>query len=217
MRYVVYKFTNKITLKSYIGKTNNLKARIRKHLCDDNCVYLSRAIKKYGFENFLVTTLAETDDEQQAYLLEEKFIIQHQTLKPFGYNLLPCDGVHRKLSQESLKKLSKTLQGRNLSGALNRTSEFIGVRKRKKTNLFEMRFRHRGDRYFKYFTTEIEAAEAYDKLAIYFQGIHAKINFVDNMDEYIRSDLKGFFNSICQKKWSRKALTVQEKSNTILP
>ena len=105
--------TNLITGKSYIGKTIDLPARLRKHKSENNCIYLHRAIQKYGIENFKTDVLDESDDEDNAYKIEERMILEHKTLKPYGYNLLIRDGTHRKLGKDSLKKLARSLQGRS--------------------------------------------------------------------------------------------------------
>ncbi len=200
MPYVVYKLTNKVTGKSYIGKTNDLPARLRKHKVDTHCVYLHNSIVKHGMDNFEVEVLAENLDESAAFRLEEKFILEFKTLKPFGYNLLERDGIERRLSKESLKKLATSLQGR--SDLVKTRSKFIGVRSRTGTRLVEARIRYGGVRYQQYFPSEIDAAEAYDKMAVYFYGIKAKINFVDNIEQYVNCDLKAFsetFNKYVKK------------------
>lgn len=190
MKYVIYKLTNLITGKAYVGKTVDLPARLRKHKSDNNCIYLHRAILKYGTENFTKEVLVESDNEEQAYRIEEAMIVKHKTLKPFGYNLLERDGIHRKLGEKSLRKLATSLQGR--SDLEKKRSTFIGIRSRKGTSSFEVRIRFEGVRYQRYFPTEIEAAEAYDKMAVHFYGATAKINFIDNLEDYLKSDWKSF-------------------------
>jgi len=202
MKYVIYKLTNNVTGKSYIGKTLDLPARLRKHKSDTNCILLHRAIKKYGFENFTQDILAESNDEDDAYRIEESLILKHKTLKPFGYNLLERDGTYRRLNKESLQKLGVSLQGRK--DLEKSRSSFIGVRSRNGTSSFEVRIRFRGVRYQRYFPTEIEAAEAYDKMAVHFYGARAKINFIDNLEDYLKSDLKSF---VCTFNEYRKIKT----------
>ena len=202
MKYAIYKLTNNVTGKAYIGKTIDLPARLRKHKSDTNCILLHRAIKKYGLENFSKDVLAESSDEDEAYRIEESLILKHKTLKPFGYNLLERDGTYRRLNEESLKKLGRSLQGRQ--DLEKRKSLFIGVRSRKGTASFEVRIRFRGIRYQRYFPTEVEAAEAYDKMAVHFYGATAKINFIDNLEEYLKMDLSKFPYTFNQDHKTRK-------------
>lgn len=65
-RYVIYKVTNKINGKIYIGKTYNFEKRKREHLYDiNNNLPFHRALKKYGIENFVweIVDTANSDDE----------------------------------------------------------------------------------------------------------------------------------------------------------
>lgn len=64
----IYKITNKINGKLYIGKTEEtVEKRFKQHLSEcnkDRCKNrpLYRAIRKYGKENFEVSLIEETDD-----------------------------------------------------------------------------------------------------------------------------------------------------------
>lgn len=63
-KYVIYKASNKINGKMYIGKTYNLEKRKREHFRDiDNELPFHRALKKYGIKNFTweVIDIAEND------------------------------------------------------------------------------------------------------------------------------------------------------------
>lgn len=58
---IIYKFTNKINNKIYIGQTTQtLEQRIKKHLSqlNDN-TYFHRALKKYGIDNFIVEIIEQ--------------------------------------------------------------------------------------------------------------------------------------------------------------
>ena len=63
----IYKITNSVNKKIYIGKTvRTVSVRFREHLdrADENYQsYLYNAIRKYGQENFIVETIEEVNDE----------------------------------------------------------------------------------------------------------------------------------------------------------
>lgn len=53
MEGIIYKYTNKINGKVYIGQTLDEKKRYRDHkFCTGKCVHFHLAIRAYGFENF---------------------------------------------------------------------------------------------------------------------------------------------------------------------
>lgn len=58
---VVYKITNKINDKIYIGQTTrSLKDRWRNHLSQySGCVAIKNAIDKYGADNFIIEVISE--------------------------------------------------------------------------------------------------------------------------------------------------------------
>lgn len=107
----IYKITNHINGKVYIGQTRNLiEYRWQHHLYKgrnqdkpDTNYPLYRAMRKYGLENFSILQIEEIDNE----LLDERecyWIQQENSLTPNGYN---CDlggkGVSRYNHDEVLK------------------------------------------------------------------------------------------------------------------
>jgi group I intron endonuclease len=91
---IIYKATNKLNQRAYIGKTERtLHIRTNEHLRDarrDNITsYFHRALKKYGIDNFEFSILAETEDITELNNLEVALIDSHKTLKPNGYNITP--------------------------------------------------------------------------------------------------------------------------------
>ena len=72
----VYKITNRINQKVYIGQTSfSVEKRWKEHVQDINKHLdrpLYRALSKYGIENFSVETIEETDspNEREIYWIE---------------------------------------------------------------------------------------------------------------------------------------------------
>ena len=107
----IYKITNHINGKVYIGQTRNLiEYRWQHHLYKgrnpdkpDTDYPLYRAMRKYGLENFSILQVEEIDneflDERECYWIQ-----QENSLTPNGYN---CDlggkGVSRYNYDEILK------------------------------------------------------------------------------------------------------------------
>lgn len=90
----IYKITNKVNKKSYIGQSINIQKRIHQHFWKATCVKdisyhsaLHSAIRKYGANNFQTEIIQECSveeiDEKQKY-----YIKYYNTLSPNGYNIL---------------------------------------------------------------------------------------------------------------------------------
>ena len=90
--YYIYKATNKINGKSYIGQTIDFEHRKKTHLnrrdgyCDPNSIF-HKALDKYGAENFEWEILMEVPGKQFANAMEIEMIRKYGTYKPNGYNL----------------------------------------------------------------------------------------------------------------------------------
>lgn len=84
----VYKITNKINGKKYIGITNNYKRRWSNHkCCSDPSMVIAKAIKKYGQENFIFEVLYSGLTIEQSEQKEKELIISENSLVPNGYNV----------------------------------------------------------------------------------------------------------------------------------
>jgi group I intron endonuclease len=90
--YHIYKFTNLINNKSYIGRTNNFEKRVNQHLFESyykksqtyNTTF-HRAVRKYGIHNFTQQIIYQTLCEQHSKEAEEHFIREYNTHCRFGY------------------------------------------------------------------------------------------------------------------------------------
>lgn len=100
----IYKFTNRITGKSYIGQSKNIERRYRDHeFCCGEDSYFHRMIKRYGFINFDFEVLEECDpnclNEREIY-----YISKYNTVFPDGYNI-DSGGNNKAIKFNKLKNL----------------------------------------------------------------------------------------------------------------
>ena len=82
----IYKITNSINQKSYVGfTTKNPEIRWKSHQHKKLKTHFSRAIQKYGWDNFLCEVIYVSIDEVHCLEMENYFITQFDTLNS-GYN-----------------------------------------------------------------------------------------------------------------------------------
>lgn len=84
----IYKITNIVNNKAYIGQSVRIERRIAEHRQsalrgDDEVLY--RAMRKYGLQNFQYEVICECEPSQLDEL-EQYYIQQYHTLLPNGYN-----------------------------------------------------------------------------------------------------------------------------------
>lgn len=117
--YIIYKVTNMVNNKIYIGKTiYTLNKRKSEHIITTkskcgNMVF-HKAIRKYGEENFKWETIYECDDELILNIMETmKIIVNHSHMSEGGYNLTwGGEGISGyKFTDEQKKKLSESHKG----------------------------------------------------------------------------------------------------------
>lgn len=86
---IIYKATNLLNQKIYIGQTNNFEKRKKRHcyVAKTSPTAFHRALVKYGFDNFKWEILAECDTRAQANSLEKRFIKEYGGISnPAVYN-----------------------------------------------------------------------------------------------------------------------------------
>lgn len=106
MARVLYKITNLINGKCYIGQTKNWSQRMSRHRKEKKSA-ISIAINKYGIENFSFEKLAILED----FIIDEaevKAIKIFNSLAPNGYNIETGGNACKKLSQEQIEKMKAT-------------------------------------------------------------------------------------------------------------
>lgn len=94
----VYKITNKINGKEYVGITNNITKRWgneKSYPKDPNKrQVIQEAIHKYGSENFDFQVLYRNISIEEAVSLEEELIAKLNSVVPNGYNVHPGGQYH---------------------------------------------------------------------------------------------------------------------------
>ena len=115
MIYTVYKITNLINNKVYIGQTSkSIDARFNRHWKEKNSYdrYLHRALRKYNKCDFKIETLANAFNKEDLNYLECYFIAFYKSNNSkYGYNLtVGGDGGLR--SPEVIKKATAKLKGK---------------------------------------------------------------------------------------------------------
>lgn len=82
----IYKIENIITHQCYIGQSKHIERRWKEHCQPSNTSLISKAIQKYGKENFTFQILLECSidelNEQEA-----RYIEKYNSLVPYGYNV----------------------------------------------------------------------------------------------------------------------------------
>lgn len=113
----IYKYTNLINGKIYIGKTYRLNKRKYEHKHREVNTYFHNALKKYGFENFKYEVIAQTDNDKTLNFLETYYIRKFNSFIENGYNLTRGgEGTLGYTVSERVKEIvSKTQKGKIVS------------------------------------------------------------------------------------------------------
>ena len=115
----IYKITNTITKKCYIGETtkSDPEKRWKEHKNTikrgDGCPALQNSVNKHGIDNFKFEILIICFDEDR-YKYEIEYIKKYNTRIPNGYNILeggPGGGFKgKKHSEETKKRMSENMK-----------------------------------------------------------------------------------------------------------
>lgn len=118
MKYYVYKITNKINGKVYIGLSKDPVARFSYHYRSRLTIKtrLTQSMKKYGIENFEMTVLEEHDTKESVKDAEIRLISEHSSQDPAkGYNMTSGGDGCPDLSEESKEKMRQAARLRSPS------------------------------------------------------------------------------------------------------
>lgn len=134
----IYLIENTINNKKYVGQTTQrLSDRLSQHktLSQKYDTRLYRAMRKYGTDNFTISLLEECVDS----LLNERekhWIKELNTQVPNGYNINPGGSGVIHHTEETKRKISNTLKGRNLVSTEKREQarfKLLGIKRSDET------------------------------------------------------------------------------------
>lgn len=111
----IYKLTNRINGKVYIGQTTQIENRFKKYKgghCETQ-PKLYKALKKYGVDSFLFEIFDTADNSDTLNFLEETYIACFDSIE-YGYNSRP-GGNCSKMTKEHKQKISISNTGKKLS------------------------------------------------------------------------------------------------------
>ena len=124
----IYKITNIMNRKSYIGQSKQVERRIREHkirYTNDNSPSfdypLYRSMRKYGVENFAFEVLEECSIEELD-IRELYYINYYNTFIPYGYNQALPNQKSTTLTPPNIKQIILCLETTELS------DEQIGIK-----------------------------------------------------------------------------------------
>ncbi len=108
---VIYKISNLINNKFYIGSAIDYNRRLREHksmlrLNKHSCKHLQNAYNKYGIDNFKFEIIEQVEDKTKLIEREQYYI---DTLKPeYNKNLIAGNSLGLKHTEESKRKISES-------------------------------------------------------------------------------------------------------------
>lgn len=129
---IIYKITNKINGKVYIGQTIvSLNQRWSKHKSDSkkgSILAIHCAIRKYGINNFIIEEIDGANSLTELNYKEWLLINNYNSMYPFGYNIKP-GGNNREFLKETKEKIGKKTKERMTVEMRDRISKSLKGRK----------------------------------------------------------------------------------------
>ena len=110
MYCIIYKITNLLDQKCYVGQTwQSMKDRFIQHACKNDSKKLFNAMKKYGINNFIIECLTIVSTQSIADYYEIYFISKYNSnSRGVGYNISNGGKGVGKHSYETKSKISDT-------------------------------------------------------------------------------------------------------------
>lgn len=125
MKYKIYKITNILNHKVYIGQTchSSIIERLNEHIenaKNDKNYKLSKAIRKYGAENFIIEEIDTSNDKLNINEKEQYWInYYNSTDRKLGYNMtIGGEGgdTYSMLTETQLKIIKNKISKSNMGG-----------------------------------------------------------------------------------------------------
>lgn len=135
IKLIIYKITNKLNGKSYVGQTTrNVNARIAEHKYKKSLI--GKAILKYGVNNFEIDILDECSSSDELNKREAHWTKTLNTVHPNGYNkaiVATRYGEHngffqKSHNQETIKSNQKNQPKRRRVRCIDTGEIYISVR-----------------------------------------------------------------------------------------
>ena len=109
---IIYKIVNCVNGKIYIGQTiQKLERRMYSHFNRHTKTCISKAIQKYGKENFKYEIIDTAKTREELDDKEIYWIKYYNSLVPNGYNLELGGNRHKEIHEETREKLRKSHMG----------------------------------------------------------------------------------------------------------
>jgi len=136
--YIIYKATNKINNKSYIGFDSNWPKRQQNHrrMAErDSSTAFHCAIRKWGWDNFVWSVIYSSNEKDHTKnIMEEYFIRNHKTHvnDKNGYNMTYGGDGLLNPDEETRRKIGSANRGKKRGSPSEETKRKIGLANSKK-------------------------------------------------------------------------------------
>ena len=132
---VIYKITNLLNGKVYIGQTiQEVSQRWKRHCKGNDKTAIAEAIKKYSKDNFKFEVIDTAETLEDLNKKEESWILKENSISPNGYNL-NSGGLNRIPTEETKKILKEKALERNF-GKWKREDKHLEANSRKGVEQF---------------------------------------------------------------------------------
>lgn len=138
MRVILYRITNLVNGKIYIGQTSkSISQRWSRHCWrseKNKNMAISQAILNYGRSSFKIEQIDEANSYLESNKKERELIAKYNSLAPNGYNL-SVGGENKGMTEETRRKISEANKGKLISEETRKrlSDSHKGIRMKKET------------------------------------------------------------------------------------